>query len=161
MIKICLKTIIGSNKFGHKNKIGEFKYIDIKDLVNNIKNNTISEIDAKKSLNALNKIKNAEIKYKSLIPKQKELLNLFNDLLDIILTDKTLMSSKDKNENENENENEDDDDIIKISIHLNEYDEETMNQNKKNKIIKKLNDHLDEIIDKSKSFEDQIKSIKK
>ena len=50
-------TIIGSNKFGHKNKIGEFKYIDIKDLVNNIKNNTISEIDAKKSLNALNKIK--------------------------------------------------------------------------------------------------------
>ena len=32
---------------------------------------------------------------------------------------------------------------------------------KKNKIIKKLNDHLDKIIDKSKSFEDQIKSIKK
>ena len=28
-------------------------------------------------------------------------------------------------------------------------------------IIKKLNDHLDEIIDKSKSFEDQIKSIRK
>ena len=50
-------TIIDSNKFGHKNKIGEFKYTDIKDLVNNIKNNTISEIDAKKSLNALNKIK--------------------------------------------------------------------------------------------------------
>ena len=35
-----------------------------------------------------------------------------------------------------------------------------MNQNKKN-IIKKLNDHLDEIIDKSKSFEDEIESIKK
>ena len=32
---------------------------------------------------------------------------------------------------------------------------------KKNKIIKKWNDHLDEIIDKSKLFEDQIKSIKK
>ena len=31
----------------------------------------------------------------------------------------------------------------------------------KNKIIKKLNDHLDEIIDKLKSFEDQIKSIRK
>ena len=80
------------------------------------------------------------------------------------------MSSKDKNEKENENENEnedddeneneDDDDIIKILIYSNEYDEET-NQNKKNKIIKKLNDHLDEIIDKSKSFEDQMKSIKK
>ena len=36
-----------------------------------------------------------------------------------------------------------------------------MNQNNKNIIIKKLNDHLDEIIDKSKSFEDEIKSIKK
>ena len=35
-----------------------------------------------------------------------------------------------------------------------------MSQNKKNK-IKELNDYLDEIIDKSKSFEDQIKSIKK
>ena len=32
---------------------------------------------------------------------------------------------------------------------------------KKNKIMKNLNDNLDEIIDKSKSFEDQIKSIKK
>ena len=31
----------------------------------------------------------------------------------------------------------------------------------KNKVIKKLNDHLDKIIDKSKSFEDQIKSIRK
>ena len=50
-------TIIDSNKFGHKNKIGEFKYTDIKDLVNNIRNNTISEIDAKKLLNALNEIK--------------------------------------------------------------------------------------------------------
>ena len=43
----------------------------MKDLVNNNQNNTISEIDAKKSLNALNKIKNTEIKYKRLIPKQK------------------------------------------------------------------------------------------
>ena len=40
-------TIIDTNKFGHKNKIGKFKYIDIKDLVNNIKDDTISEIDAK------------------------------------------------------------------------------------------------------------------
>ena len=41
-------AIIDSNKINYKNKIGEFKYIDIKDLVNNIRNNTISEIDAKK-----------------------------------------------------------------------------------------------------------------
>ena len=32
---------------------------------------------------------------------------------------------------------------------------------KKNEIIKDLNDLLDEIIDKSKSFEEQIKSIRK
>ena len=119
-------------------------------MVNNIKDNTISEIDAKKRLNTLNKIKNAEIKYKRLIPGQKELLNLFNDLSDIILTDKTLMSSKDENkklkeENENENENEDEDD-------------EMMRQNE----IKELNDYLDEI-DKSKSFEPNriIKKSKK
>ena len=41
-------AIIDSNKLSHKNKIGEFKYIDIKDFVNNTRNNTISEIDAKK-----------------------------------------------------------------------------------------------------------------
>ena len=41
-------TIISSNKFSYKNKIGEFNYIDIKDLVNNVRNNTISIIDAKK-----------------------------------------------------------------------------------------------------------------
>ena len=40
-------TITDSNKFGYKNKIGDFKYIYIKDMVNNIKDNTISEIDAK------------------------------------------------------------------------------------------------------------------
>ena len=100
-----LLTIIASNIFGYKNKIDEFKYIDIKDLVNNIRNNTISEIDAKKSLNALNKTKNVEIKYKTLTPKQKELLNLFNYLSDTILTYKTLMSSKDKNEKKKKKEN--------------------------------------------------------
>ena len=36
-----------------------------------------------------------------------------------------------------------------------------MDQNKKNKIINGLNDNLDKIIDKSKSFEDQIESLEK
>ena len=36
-----------------------------------------------------------------------------------------------------------------------------MSQNEKNKIIKGKNDISDEIIDKSKSFEEQIKSLKK
>ena len=91
-------TIIDSNKFGHKNKIDGFKYVDIKHLLNNIEDNTVSKIDTKKCLNTLNIIKNSEIKHKRLISGQKELLNLFDDLSDIILTDKTLVSSKDENE---------------------------------------------------------------
>ena len=36
-----------------------------------------------------------------------------------------------------------------------------MSQNDKNETIKEFNDLLDETIDKSKSFEEQIKSLKK
>ena len=54
-------AIIDSNKFNYKNKIGEFKYIDIRDLVNNIRNNTISEISAQKGLSKLTEIENSEI----------------------------------------------------------------------------------------------------
>ena len=148
-------------------------------MVNNIKDNTISEIDAKKRLNTLNTIKNLEIKHKRLIPGQKELLNSFDDLTDIILTNKTLMSSKEENEtlkqekeneklkeekvknkkdenedyeNENENENENDDYDYEYE------DDKTIDQNE---IINEKNDDLDKIIDKSKPFEDQIKSLKK
>ena len=124
-------------------------------MINNIRNNTISEISAKKGLNTLNQIKDAEmIKYKRCTHKQKELLNSFNDLLDTLLTDKTLKSksqkdntlmlSKDDNGSDNDNDNDNDNE--------NEND---------NNIIKQLNDSLDKIIDKSKSFEDQIKLIAK
>ena len=46
----CKKSlaIIDSKEFNYKDKIGEFKYIDIKDLVSNIKNNKISKIVAKR-----------------------------------------------------------------------------------------------------------------
>ena len=50
-------AIIDSNKFNYKNKIGEFKYIDIKDLVNNVRDNTISEISAKKRFKCIKRIK--------------------------------------------------------------------------------------------------------
>ena len=94
-------AIIDSNKFSYKNKIGEFSYIDIKDLVNNIKNNTISEVDAKKYLNAFDEIRNVEtIKYKKHTPGHQKLINLFNDLSGIILTDKTLESESQENKNE-------------------------------------------------------------
>ena len=73
------------------------KYINIKHLVNNIRNNTISELSAKTGLNTLNELKNVGIiKQKTHTTKQKELLNLFNDLSVTILIEKTLMSSKDK-----------------------------------------------------------------
>ena len=143
-------------------------------MVNNIRNNTISEIDATKNLNTLNEIKNAEIiKYRKRITGHKELLNLFNDLLDIILSDKTLKSEIQKNKNKNENEKagsrkEDNEQVEsrkeeneKENENENEDDYETINQNQKNEIIKNLNDNLDEIIVKSKSFEQQIKLLKK
>ena len=44
------------------------------------------------------------IKYKKRTPGHKELLNLFNDLLDAILTDKTLESESQEDKNKNENE---------------------------------------------------------
>ena len=56
-------------------------------------------------------------------------------------------------ENENGNENGND-----KTMSSKEYDNETKNQNNGN-IIKQLNDDLDKIIDESKSFEDQIKSM--
>ena len=56
-----------------KIKIGEFKYIKIENLVNNIKNNAISEIDAKEDLNKLKEIRNAEIiKYKKRTPERRK-----------------------------------------------------------------------------------------
>ena len=65
-------AIIDGDKFSYRNKIGEFNYIGIKDLVNNVKYNIISEISARKGLNTLNEIKNADIiKYKKRTPRQK------------------------------------------------------------------------------------------
>ena len=51
-------AIIDSNRFNYKNEIGEFKHIDIKDLVNNIRNNTINEIPAKKRCKHIKRNKN-------------------------------------------------------------------------------------------------------
>ena len=85
-------------------------------------------------------------------------------MLDVILIDETLMSSKDENQNDktltssnedNGNENEND------GENENEDDDDRMSQNEKYIRIKNINDFLDEIIDKSKSFKDQVKSIRK
>ena len=58
----------------------------------------------KKGLNKLNEIKKTEIiKYKRRTSGQKKLLNLFDDLLDVILTDQILESESQEDKNENEN----------------------------------------------------------
>ena len=44
-------TTVDNNNFNHKNKIGKLKFNEINNLINNIKNNTISEADTKKKTN--------------------------------------------------------------------------------------------------------------
>ena len=89
-------TTIDSNNFNHRNKIGGFKFNDINNLINNIKNNTISEADAKKKTSELNEIKKVETKGKRLIKSQQKLLSLFDDLKRIF--------SNNKNSNNRERE---------------------------------------------------------
>ena len=69
-------TTIGSNNFNHKNKMGKLKFHDVNSLINNIKNNTVSEADARTKLNALKEIKKAEIKNKRLVNSQKKTTKL-------------------------------------------------------------------------------------
>ena len=76
------------------------------------------------------------------IESRDQRINL-KDVIDLIL---------DFNENEYENKDEDD-----YYENENEDDDKRIDQNE----IKKFNDYFNKIIDKSKSFEDQIKSLKK
>ena len=113
-------TTIDSNKFNHKNKIGKLKFNDINDLINNIKNNIISETDVKIKIDELNKIKEVETKGKRLIDSQQKLLSLFDDLKTIFNSNNNSNNnksdsnnkneSKHENENKNENENKDEKD---------------------------------------------------
>ena len=140
-------TIIDSNKFNYKNKISEYQYINIRDLVNNIRNNTITEISAKKDLNTLNKIKNSEIrKYKKCTSKHKELLNLFNDLLDTILTDKTLESESQEDKNENEND----------KTLMSSKDENKNAKNKKNSTNTKKDENENMLLEYMEDVDDKL-----
>ena len=106
-------TTIDSDKFNHKDKIGKLKFNDINDLINNIKNNTISETDVKIKINELNKIKEVETKGKRFIDSQQKLLSLFDDLKTIFNSNnksnnnKSDSNNKNERKNENENKNED------------------------------------------------------
>ena len=78
------------------------------------------------------------------------------------------MSSKDDvngnendNDNENGNENENENGKENENENENENGNENGKENENDNMIKELNDSLDKMIDKSKSFEDQIKLFKK
>ena len=127
-------------------------------MINNIKNNTISEALAKQKLDALNEIKKAEIKNKRLISSQKKLLNLFDELIEAIFNNKSVSNIDDNvsvNESVNESENESE----------NENENQNMSKNE-NESVDKTDDNIDtnnyfNIIDKTKSFEEQIEILKK
>ena len=83
-------------------------------LINDIKNNTISAALAKQKLNALNEIKIAEPKIKHFINGQKILLNFFDDLIEAIFNNNKILNednNKSVNEDNNDNENDDDNGI--------------------------------------------------
>ena len=101
-------------------------------MINNIKNNTISDTDAKKKINALNKIKKVQIKHKRLINGQKKQLNLFHDLLDTIFN-----NNKNENENCNVSVNEND------NVSVNENDNENVNDNDNVSVNENDNDDND------------------
>ena len=129
-LKIILTTI-ESNNFNHKNKIGKLKFNDINSLINNIRDDTISEANAKKKVNPLNEIKKAEIKNKCY--GQKNLLNLFNDLLEAVLN-----NIKNKNENNNVSVNEHD------NVSMNENDNDNVNDNVNENDNVNDNDNVDD-----------------
>ena len=146
-IKTSLKkilTTIDYNKFNHKNKIGKLKFNDINNLINNIKNNTISETDAKEKLNALDVIRNIETKSERVISSQKVLLNLFDDLL------KTIFDNNNNNNNNDDNDND--------SVNESENKNKNVNDYKSHK-IRQINKWF-KTIGKTKSFEELIEILK-
>ena len=117
-------------------------------MINNIKNDTISETDAKKKLNALDKIRKVETNNKRLISSQKILLNLFDDLLRTIF-------NNNNNNNNNNNERVNDNKSLNDNGSVNNYDSDDEEYYK----IKQINNWF-KTIDKTKSFEQQIEILK-
>ena len=123
-------------------------------MISNIKNNTISEADAKQKLNALDEIKKADKKNKRLISSQKKLLNLFDDLLAAIFNNNKSMN-EDDNASVNENENENDSDSHSDNVN----DDDDDNHDEQYYIIKQLNNYF-KTIGETKSLKEQIEILK-
>ena len=166
-------TTIDSNKFHHKNKTGKLKFNDINNLVNNIKNNTISERLAKQKLNALDEIRKVETKNKRLINRQKIVSSLVDDLLETIFNNNNNNNnnksmnednnvsvnendnvSVNKNDNDNKNDSESDSDSDSDNDDDDDHDHDEQYYK-----IKQIN-NWSKTIDKTKSFEQQIEILK-
>ena len=133
-------------------------------MVENIIKNTLETL-AIKNLNASNELKNAEIKKKRFISNQKQLLNLFDDLLKAISNNKKKKKKKKKNNNNKENECESVSENENENKNENENENEIENENENENYIvdckiKQLNNYF-KMIDESKLFDDQIKLFKK
>ena len=121
-------------------------------MVDNINKNTITEKLARKNLNALNELKNAEIKNKCRSSNSTELLKLFDDLLETISNNNNNNNNSNNNGNNNENESESEND--------NDSESESEDKNEECYKIKQLNGYF-RMIDETKSFEKQINVFKK
>ena len=166
--------IVNSNKFSHKNKIGKLRYKDlISNLINNINNNTISEILPREKLNKSNEIKKADIKGMRIINGQKELLTFFNMLLNAIFTEDNNDSSNNHSD-DNDSVTEDDTDDGSMNEEVNEENEEEHHNEKdenddendhdendeNRRMISEINNNF-KMIDESESFENQINLLRK
>ena len=151
-------TTTDSNKFSHKNKVGKLKFNDINNLINNIKNNTISEALAKQNLDALNEIRKVETKKTRLINGQKILLSLFDDLVEAI------SNNNNNNNNNNRSENKNDNVSVNESVNdndVNDYvnDDDDNDNEDEYYIIKQLNNYF-KTTDETKSLKEQIETLK-
>ena len=137
-------------------------------MVNSFKGNTITEADTKKKINGLNEIKKVETKGKKLIESQKKLQNLFDDLLKTIFNEtvnegnnntknKSKSDNKSDYESDNENKNEN------LNENKNKSENESENENESDNrqyYLKQLNNNF-KGINETKSFKDQIDTLKK
>ena len=141
-------TTIDSNKFNHKNKIGKFKFNDINNLINNIKNNTISEADTKKKINELNEINKTEVKGERLFNSQKILLRLFDYSVKAIFnnSNNSINNNNSNNNNENESKNENENENDDESVNDGESENENESENDDDDItVKEINNNFKKI----------------
>ena len=100
-------------------------------MINNIKNNAISEANAKKKINELNEIKKVETKGKRLTDSQKTLLSLFDNLKTIFNNNNNNNNDNNSNNNSNNNNNESNSKIE--SENEGEYESESESENENEK----------------------------